>query len=65
MADLLVVADVQGGSLYRLQSGVVKGLDRGNDTGDAGFVIQMAGADKSISDFHSRVKRHEVAHLDP
>ena len=66
MPDLLVITEMQCGTLSGRQARVLQGLDRSQHRGHCGLVIQMPGADEpAFSDDYTRIEGHEIAHLDP
>ena len=61
--DFLIVREVQGDILGGFQTGIVQGFDSRDDVGDTGLVVQMAGADEPVIDFHPGIKGDKITNL--
>src|SRR5574340_721386 len=64
VTDFFKITEKQVCGLSGLQPGGMHGLHGGCKAGDAGFVVQVAGANEPVGYFDARIEGHEIADLD-
>jgi hypothetical protein len=64
MPYLFVVADQECSCLEWFDASIVECFDRSNKVSYAGFIVQVAGANEPIGNFHTGIESHEISNLD-